>query len=86
VLTPALIADARRAAIIVSVWTAVALFSSYQGYLALKLVGRSLPWSTLLIESLASCWIWAAFTPPMLWLARRFHVERDTWRSAVPVH
>src|SRR5215218_10440373 len=86
VLTPALAADARRAAVIVAVWTGVAFFTSYNSYLGLRLVGRPMVWADLLAESLASCWIWAAFTPPILWLARRFRVERRRWLAAVLVH
>ena len=78
--------DARRAAIIVAVWTGVALFTSWNSYLGMRLVGRPMVWADLLLESLASCWIWAAFTPPMLWLARRFRVERRRWAGAALVH
>jgi len=35
---------------------------------------------------MASCWLWALFTPPILWLAERFPLDRTSWHRHVPVH
>src|SRR5512140_3653061 len=67
-------------------WTAVALLSGLRGPLYALSVGRALPPARALLEPLVSCWIWALLTPPMLWLAERFPLDRRAWRLSLPVH
>jgi two-component system, LytTR family, sensor kinase len=33
-----------------------------------------------------SCWIWALFTPAILWLAERYPFDRTTWPRSAAVH
>jgi sensor histidine kinase YesM len=76
----------RQALTIVGVWTAVGLFSTYQSYIADRLRGDARPWVTYAAANMFSVWLWAAYTPVILWLGRRFRVTRATWRTSVPVH
>ena len=76
----------RRGLLYFGLWTLVALLTTQQQ--AFTLTYRNVPfeWSRLLAQGLGSCWLWAAFTPPMVWLARRFRVGRDSWVTYVPLH
>ncbi len=48
-------------------------------------LGVGVPWSRLLSESLS--WVlWAFLLPVVVWAARRFPIDRETWRWALPVH
>ena len=38
------------------------------------------------LDPLVSCWIWALFTPPVLWLAARFPLDRRRWLRNGLVH
>jgi two-component sensor histidine kinase len=41
----------------------------------------------LLAWQLLGCWYgWVAFTPLILWLGKRYPVERSSWRRALPIH
>ena len=40
----------------------------------------------LLLLNLNYWYSWALLTPAILWLARRFPLERSTWMRSVPVH
>jgi hypothetical protein len=71
-----------RAAAIIGGWTLVALVAASQRHYFLAAAGRPAPFTDSLVGALESCWLWAAFTPAILWLARRFRVERrNAWRS-----
>jgi two-component system, LytTR family, sensor kinase len=76
----------RKAAVVTGVWTLVGLFGTQQWYLALALAGQPAPWLQLLTLSLSSVWIWAAFTPAMLFASRRWRLDRRAWRVSVPAH
>ncbi len=48
-------------------------------------IGEAVPWSRLISESLS--WVlWALLLPAVVWAARRFPIDRDTWRWALPAH
>ena len=77
----------RQTALIFGVWTLVGLFITQQQYVSITYSQReAAPWGRLLVSALASCWLWAAYTPPMIWLARRFRVEQGNWPVYVPLH
>jgi hypothetical protein len=76
----------RQAALIVGLWTLVALCTTQTSWYSLTHSGRAVSWWQLLSGGLASCWLWALFTPPMIWLARRFRIDRDSWPRMLPLH
>jgi len=77
---------ATRLAFIWGVWTLVGLFFASQLYVYFarteKAVGllKSVAWQVL------AAYVFALSTPLVLWLARRFPVERSNWRRRLAVH
>jgi two-component system LytT family sensor kinase len=75
-----------RLALIWSVWAVVAFFFATQVYMLYYREEKPVPFSrALFVEGLA-CFLWALATPFVLWLARRFRIERNNWRRRVPLH
>ena len=72
--------------LIFAIWTIVALFFSTQVYLmnyAENQPIRSL--QTFLIQA-SACYPWALATPLVLWLSRRFCIERSNWIRRLALH
>jgi two-component system LytT family sensor kinase len=62
------------------------LFSAQQTYFYTKLTGGEANYPQLLVLGFSSCWIWAAMTPGIVWLARHFRIERQAWLRMVLLH
>jgi len=77
---------ARPALLVVSAWTLVGLGVFLQD-VALASSSRRPPpgWSDALFI-LEDVWIWAAYTPAIVWLARRFPLDGGGWRRHAPIH
>jgi two-component system LytT family sensor kinase len=75
-----------RAALVLVIWTLVGLFSAGQWYLFQVSRGTAPDWLQALPPNLASCWIWAGFTPAVVYLARRFRIERASWPRMLALH
>jgi two-component system, LytTR family, sensor kinase len=77
-----------RWSLIAAGWTLFGLFLASQTYLAYSrrdwLKGSS-AYRILGVE-LAYGYLWAAITPLVLWLARRFRIERERWFRSLLVH
>jgi LytS/YehU family sensor histidine kinase len=43
-------------------------------------------WAVCLRGELSYSYIWLACTPAVLWLSRRFRIERGRWRRNLPIH
>ena len=56
-------------------WTALALFFAVSNSLTYVSMGRPANWTLTLERSLSDWWPWAAATPLVAWLARRFPVH-----------
>jgi two-component system, LytTR family, sensor kinase len=67
-------------------WTLVALVGLCQWYLLRVSAGVPLQWAGFLAGTLQSCWLWAAFTPAIVALARRFRLERGAWTRNLLFH
>ena len=75
-----------RLGLIWGVWTVVAFFFATQVYMLYYREEKPVPFRrALFVEGLA-CFLWALSTPLVLWLARRFRIERNNWRRRVPFH
>jgi sensor histidine kinase YesM len=75
-----------RLGLIWGVWLIANLFFATQLYMVYIREGdRDSLFRGLLLQSL-SCAIWALATPVVLWLARRFRIERNSWRRTLPLH
>jgi two-component sensor histidine kinase len=75
-----------RIVLVLLAWTLIGLFSAGQWYLFQLSRGMTPDWAVSILPNLASCWIWAGFTPFVVHLARRFPVQRATWTRALGLH
>ena len=77
-----------RLAFIWFVWTLVGFFFASQLYVVAARSGseRPIPFSRALVWQMGACYLFALLTPLVLWLSRRFRIERGNWRRAVLLH
>jgi signal transduction histidine kinase len=69
------------------IWTFIGLLTSELQYIAISSgPGTKAPFYRVLLAGLINIWLWAAFTPFMIRLARRYRIDRATWRAVVPIH
>jgi two-component system, LytTR family, sensor kinase len=75
----------RRAAPLL-IWLTLALLSTTQLYSIFRLENRAAPlWRIACWQS--SAWLlWALLTPGVLWLGRRYRLERANWRRVALIH
>ena len=66
-------------------WTLVAVSTTEIQYIAQPETGAQ-SYGRLIGLSLASCWLWALFTPVILAFARRFRIDRSNWTRTLPLH
>src|SRR5258708_39134477 len=69
-----------RLGLIWSVWTVMAFFFATQVYMLYYHEEKPVPFSRALFVEGVGCFLWALATPLVLWLARRFRIERSNWR------
>jgi len=75
-----------RLGLIWGIWALAALFFATQVYMMyLKEEKRISFFRGFLLQAL-SCAIWALATPLVLWLARRYRIERNSWHRTLPLH
>lgn len=67
-------------------WTLVGLFFASQTWLAYKYSSGNPHWKPILEFSLSEWYLWALLAPGVVWLARRFPIERGHLARSVPVH
>jgi LytS/YehU family sensor histidine kinase len=72
--------------VILGCWVVIGLAYSSHLYLYHNLQGERTTWGLQLAEAFANFGVWAALTPFVLGLARRFPVTTRTWRLALLVH
>jgi signal transduction histidine kinase len=73
--------------LVFGVATGLGLFSSFLAYRFTLAVGRDGSyWRSLMLLNGAYWYIWALFTPVIVWGARRFRFERQTWGRALAAH
>ncbi len=75
-----------RLGLIWSVWTVVAFFFATQVYMLYYHEEKPVSFRRALFVEGVGCFLWALSTPLVLWLARRFRIERNNWRRRVPLH
>jgi two-component system LytT family sensor kinase len=65
-------------------WTALALFFAASNSLTYLSTGRPGNWALSIQRSLLEWWLWALLTPIVVWLARRFPLDRPwRWRNVL---
>ena len=75
-----------RAILVVSAWTVFAVFLSSQMYLAYSRGKLPIQYQRIFLVELVYAYLWAVLTPLILWLARRFPIERKQWLRIVMIH
>jgi two-component system, LytTR family, sensor kinase len=75
-----------RAALVLGSATVLGLFSTSRLLMGYAYGGYSIGFKQALIPSLADWYIWALLMPLILWLARRFPLERRFWMRSLLVH
>jgi two-component system LytT family sensor kinase len=65
-------------------WTALALFFAISASLTYRSTGRPANWALSIRRSLLEWWLWALLTPVVVWLARRYPLDRRwPWRQVL---
>src|SRR3954449_5213155 len=65
-------------------WTALALFFAASASLTYLSTGRAANWTLSIRRSLLEWWLWALLTPIVVWVARRYSLDRRSpWRRVV---
>ncbi len=73
--------------IIFSVATALGFFSAFAAfYFVSTFTDKPAAFGLLLTLNLGYWYSWAALTPGILWLTRRFPFDRAAWKMAIPIH
>jgi hypothetical protein len=75
-----------RGSAILGAWILLGLFISAQNYVLRLQLGRPLTIPYSLALGLGHCALWAAATPLILFLIRRFKLERPLWVRHLLVH
>src|SRR5687767_4496769 len=75
-----------RLGIIWGMWTIVALFFSTQVFMMYYSERQPIPYKRAFIVQFSACYLWALATPLVLWLARRFCIDRNQWVRKMALH
>jgi sensor histidine kinase YesM len=67
-------------------WTLFALCITGQNYAVLALAGKPVSWLQAFSVTASYSYLWAAATPIILWLSRRFPLERRSWVPNTLLH
>jgi two-component system, LytTR family, sensor kinase len=75
--------------VVFGLWTLYAIASAKQTALMIALSeGReqAQPATAFVPWALSTMWFWAALTPGIVWLARRYHLDRRHWAARLALH
>lgn len=75
-----------KAGVLFAVWTVYGLFSAWQSHYWYSFTKDPLSWADSLRFEVSFAWLWLLLTPFILWLARRFRIERQHWTRNLMVH
>src|SRR6266700_1885450 len=75
-----------RLALIWGVWTLVVLFFTSLVLVYGVYMEKRPPLRNVLFVQMSICYLWALTTPLVLWLARRFRIDRDRWPRRTLLH
>jgi hypothetical protein len=76
----------RKWLFICGLWAIFAAFYTAQSYTYRVSIGMSRPLLPFLLREILYVGLWAALTPAILALSRRFPVDRRTWPTRIPFH
>jgi signal transduction histidine kinase len=75
-----------KAAILFGIWTAYGMFSAWQTHYWYSFTKDPMSWPDSLRFEVSFAWLWLLLTPLILWLARRFRIERHHWTRNLAIH
>jgi sensor histidine kinase YesM len=75
-----------RWALIIGGWTIFGLFMAGQIYFQLARAGHPVVWKSTLFQEMVYAYAWAALTPLILYLSRRFPVDAKRWIAHTAFH
>ena len=78
--------DLRNYPLYFLIWTIIGVFFFSQGLTQKVFSHDSTPWWHYLISWLVGVYLWALLTPGVLWLGRRFPIERRNWMRRGAMH
>ncbi len=67
--------------IVAAVWTFPGLAALSYYYLNQTVSAQPLSWTYAFVSTLPNWYLWAAMTPAIVWLARRYRIERSNWKT-----
>lgn len=67
-------------------WTAIGLSFAAQLYISASRSGRPLSWWLAASYTLFDWYVVALLSIPVVWLSRRFPIDRESWEMNVPLH
>jgi signal transduction histidine kinase len=79
-------ATIRRGVLYWLAWTAAGLFYITQDFVTRLSHNESIPWRNVVIAWMAAMYICAVFTPPILWLGRRWALDQSLGWRRVTLH
>lgn len=71
--------------LVFGIWTFLAAFSASQTAVYLLQRGQPFSWGDMLTARFADWYTCALFTPLFFWLARRYPIDKKSWRTTVPL-
>src|SRR5947209_2935098 len=75
-----------RLALVWGVWTLVGFFFASQLYVYFARTEKAVPFAKSVAWQVLAVYVFAVSTPLVLWLARRFRIERSNWRRRLALH
>jgi two-component system, LytTR family, sensor kinase len=80
-------ADRRRSVwLLLGVWSLFGFIVAVQGYSIRLTMEKPLPFLRILPQELFYAYLWAAATPLVFWLVRKFPLDRCRWMLCLPAH
>lgn len=67
--------------ILAAVWTFPGLAALSYYYFNQTVSAQPMAWTYAFVSTLPNWYLWAAMTPAILWLARRYRIERSNWKT-----
>ncbi len=74
-----------KVGLVIGAWTLIAVFFSSRQILLVATNENPPAWGTTFFLSLADGYLWAAFTPLVVWVAKRLPFDRSDWWRALPL-
>jgi two-component system, LytTR family, sensor kinase len=67
-------------------WTTYGALSAWQSHYWYSFTKNPMSWGASFRYDLTYAYLWACFTPLILWLARRYRIERQHWVRNLAIH